>query len=62
MLFKKSERKAHTCMTLAIGALAVIGAVTVVKCGQNMARCASDKVSSMMRGMMTKMDCETCAD
>ena len=61
MLFKKTDRKhLHPYVTLTVGALAVIGAVSVVKCAKSMMRCGCEKVSCMVKDMMGKGKNEMC--
>jgi len=55
MLFKKSERKRmNPYVTMAIGTLAVIGAVSIVRCGKRMVRHTCDKMTCMVRQVMNR--------
>lgn len=51
MLFRKTEhRRMHPYVVLAVGTLAMIGAVTVVKESKKTAKCMKDKMTSMFVG------------
>ena len=60
MLFKKSEpRRWHPCLVIAIGALTVIGAVTVT----NAARRMMDNMKTKMKSMWQKApECECMSE
>ena len=63
MLFKKSDcKRAGTGMALTVGALAIVGAMSVIKCGKEMMGCACKRVTSVMKDMMQKKDCESCEE
>ena len=48
MLFKKSEpRRWHPCLVIAVGALAVVGAVTVTNAAKQMVEGIKSKMKSM---------------
>ena len=50
-MFGKSERKRRNpTLTLAVGALAAIGAVSIVKCGKRVVGELGKKVKTIMRG------------
>ena len=50
MLFKKSEpRRWHPCLVITIGALSVIGAVTVANAARGMADTVKNKIKSFMQ-------------
>ena len=50
MLFRKTERKRYgTCFILAVGALATVGAITVVRYGKQMVKDASGKMKSLLQ-------------
>lgn len=55
MFFKKSEhRKMNSYFTLAVGALAVVGAMSLARCAKGMIQCGYEKMSCMMKGVMGK--------
>lgn len=57
MLFKKSERRhMNPYVTVAVGTLAVIGMVSIVKCGKKMISCTCDKMSCMVKQIMGKSE------
>lgn len=61
MLFKRTDHKhVHPYVTLTVGALAVIGAVSVMKCAKGLMRCGCNKVSYMVKDMMGKGNGEMC--
>lgn len=63
MLFKKSDcKRASVGMVLTVGALAVVGAMSVVKCGKDMMGCACKKASLVMHNMMHRKECEKCEE
>ncbi len=63
MLFKKSDcKRANPALALTVGALAIVGAMSVVKCGKDMMDCACRRMSSMVKSMLKKKDCEMCED
>ena len=50
MFFRKTERKRHSaCVILTIGALATIGAISVVKDGKQMINELGKKVKSFLK-------------
>ena len=54
MFFRKTERKRYgTCFILAVGALATVGAITVVRYGKQMVKDAEGKV----KGLLQKKSC-----
>ena len=49
MFFRKTERKSHSMgAILLVGALAAVGAVTVVKCGKQIANDAMTKMKGFL--------------
>jgi len=49
MFFRRTERKSHgTCVILAIGALAAIGAASIAKNGKQMISNACNKMKSLV--------------
>lgn len=65
MFFKRHEKKRFpTCIALGIGALAVIGAMTVKCKGKEIANCVSTKVKSIFHKqphgtMMKQCECDS---
>ncbi len=54
LFFRKTERKKHSvCAILTVGALATIGAITVMKNGKQILKTAGCKI----KGMLGKGDC-----
>lgn len=53
---KPGNRRAHTYVTLTVGALATIGAIGLIKCGKKSMKCMRDKMCSMF-----KRDPKSCA-
>ena len=54
MFFGKSDRKRHSALpVLVVGALALVGAVSITKKGKAVVRGATNK----LKGMMGKGDC-----
>ena len=54
MFFRKPERKSHgTCVILAIGALAAIGAVSITKSGKQMI----NEIKCKVKGFFNKERC-----
>ena len=54
MFFRKTERKRYgTCFILAVGALATVGTITVVRYGKQMAKDVGGKV----KGFLQKKTC-----
>ncbi len=50
MFFKKTERKKHSaCVILTIGALAAIGAVSITRCGKQMVKNVTSKVTGLFK-------------
>ena len=50
MLFRKTERKRHSaCVILTIGALATIGAISIVKDGKQMINQLGTKVKGFLK-------------
>lgn len=50
MFFKKNERRTHSaCVILTVGALAAVGAITIMKCGREMASDVFCKVKSLFK-------------
>ncbi len=55
MLFGKTERKKGSpAMALTVGALAMIGAFSIVRCTKRMMQCTCDKMTSMVKHVMKK--------
>jgi hypothetical protein len=53
MLFNRNEkRRGHPGLALTVGALAVVGAVSIVNCSKKWVKDKSCKMISMMKGMM----------
>ncbi len=60
MFFKKSDRKSTSPMlVLTVGALAMVGAFSIVKCGKRMMKCGCDKMTGMVKHMMGKDACDS---
>ena len=61
MFFRKTERKSHSMgAILLVGALAAVGAVTVVKCGKQIANDAMTKMKGFLKkdnGQMNMTEC-----
>ena len=56
-MFGKSERKRRNpTLTLAVGALAAIGAVSIVKCGKKIAGEVGRKMKAIIRGASDECD------
>ncbi len=56
-MFGKSERKRRNpTLTLAVGALAAIGAVSIVKCGKRIMCEVGKKMKAVMRGASEECD------
>ena len=50
MFFKKNERKTHSArVILTVGALATVGAISLIKCGKQMANDVLCKVKSFFK-------------
>ena len=50
-MFNRNEKKKSTApLFLTIGALAMIGAVSITKCGKKMISCVKEKISGMLGG------------
>lgn len=61
MFLKKSEHKhLHPYITLTVGALALVGAVSIVKCAKGLMRCGCDKMSCMVKDLMGKCKGDAC--
>jgi hypothetical protein len=59
MFFKKSEKKhMNPYVAITVGTLAMIGAVSIVKCGKKVVRCACDKMTCMVKQIMGKSEIE----
>lgn len=57
MIFKKTEHKSlRPYLVVTVGALAMVGAYSIMKCGKRAARCACDKMSAMVKGVVSKSD------
>lgn len=60
MFFKKTEKKhMNPYVAIAVGTLAMIGAVSIVKCGKRVVRCTCDKMTCMIKGIMGKSEIES---
>ena len=58
MFFRKTERKRYgACFILAVGALATVGAITVVRCGKQMVDDAGCKIKNWLN--KDKCMCQT---
>ena len=62
MIFRKCEKKGHPILAVMVGALAVVGAFTVKKCGMDFIKQKWGKISSYLKNMpavssMTGGDC-----
>ncbi len=51
MFFRKCEKKGHPYIALMIGALAVVGAVTVKNCGMDFIKKKWKKLTSSMKNV-----------
>ena len=61
MFLKKTEhRRLNPYVTMAVGALALVGAVSIVKYTKNMMLSGCDKMSCALRDMTGKESAEMC--
>ncbi len=58
MLFKKSEQKSmRPYLIITVGALAMVGAYSIMRCGKKMVRCTCDKMTNMVKQVVGKAEC-----
>ena len=59
MLFKKtSEHKSiRPYLIITVGALAMVGAYSIMRCGKKMVKCTCEKMTTMMKQVVGREEC-----